>query len=185
MGGELTAGPGPAGGWTVDADHPPAGLMISVAVVDDDQLVRSGVKMILETAPDIAVIGEAVRRGGGDPFGEQVEAGCGVDGRPHARDRRHRGHPKAGRRSHPSAGSPSSPPSSMTSTSSTPSALGPPVSSSSGSHPMNSSRRFVRSPRAMLCSLRRSPDVSSRCSPRRATGTGPIRRVGEAHRAGA
>ncbi len=33
--------------------------MISVAVVDDDQLVRSGVKMILETAPDIAVIGEA------------------------------------------------------------------------------------------------------------------------------
>jgi DNA-binding NarL/FixJ family response regulator len=33
--------------------------MISVVVVDDDQLVRSGVKMILETAPDIAVIGEA------------------------------------------------------------------------------------------------------------------------------
>jgi DNA-binding NarL/FixJ family response regulator len=33
--------------------------MISVVVVDDDQLVRSGVKMILETAPDIAVSGEA------------------------------------------------------------------------------------------------------------------------------
>ena len=33
--------------------------MISVVVVDDDQLVRSGVKMILGTAPDIDVIGEA------------------------------------------------------------------------------------------------------------------------------
>jgi DNA-binding NarL/FixJ family response regulator len=33
--------------------------MISVAVVDDDQLVRSGVRMILETAPDITVTAEA------------------------------------------------------------------------------------------------------------------------------
>ena len=40
-------------------NDPFATRMISVVVVDDDQLVRSGVKMILGTAPDIDVIGEA------------------------------------------------------------------------------------------------------------------------------
>ena len=40
-------------------NDPFAARMISVVVVDDDQLVRSGVKMILGTAPDIDVIGEA------------------------------------------------------------------------------------------------------------------------------
>lgn len=33
--------------------------MISVLVVDDEQLVRSGLRMILESAPDVEVVGEA------------------------------------------------------------------------------------------------------------------------------
>ncbi|KUP98649.1 response regulator transcription factor [Thermobifida cellulosilytica] len=33
--------------------------MISVLVVDDEQLVRSGLRMILESAPDLEVVGEA------------------------------------------------------------------------------------------------------------------------------
>src|SRR5690606_2226479 len=33
--------------------------VISVLVVDDEQLVRSGLRMILESAPDVEVVGEA------------------------------------------------------------------------------------------------------------------------------
>ena len=36
--------------------------MIRVLVVDDEHLVRSGLRMILEAAGDIVVVGEAARR---------------------------------------------------------------------------------------------------------------------------
>jgi DNA-binding NarL/FixJ family response regulator len=43
----------------------PGGPMIRVALVDDDHLVRSGVRMILESVDDVVVVGEAAdgRRG--------------------------------------------------------------------------------------------------------------------------
>ena len=62
LGGELDSRAGSGGRLDGRRHHPPAGPMISVVVVDDDQLVRSGVRMILETAPDITVTAEGVRR---------------------------------------------------------------------------------------------------------------------------
>ncbi len=66
---------------------------IGVLIVDDQALVRAGFRMILQIEPDIHVVGEAAD---GDQAVAQVaatDAGCGADGRTHARGRRHRGHP--------------------------------------------------------------------------------------------
>jgi DNA-binding NarL/FixJ family response regulator len=49
----------------VGAVHDPGGPMIRVALVDDDHLVRSGVRMILESADDLVVVGEAADGRGG------------------------------------------------------------------------------------------------------------------------
>ena len=49
------------GGWTVAAVFPTEGAVtvISVLVADDQEIVRTGLTMILDAQPDIEVIGEA------------------------------------------------------------------------------------------------------------------------------
>ena len=61
LGGSFEAGPGPERGWTVDAVLPRtgAGMTIRVLVADDQDLVRTGLSMILDAQPDIKVIGQA------------------------------------------------------------------------------------------------------------------------------
>ena len=83
VGGNLEAGPTPAGGWRVAAWLPwPPGTpsrlrppsssagavsgerwverhVIRVLIVDDEALVRAGLRMILESADDLSVVGEA------------------------------------------------------------------------------------------------------------------------------
>ena len=77
--------------------------MIRALIIDDEALVRAGLRMILESADDIAVVGEA------DDGAEAVEAiralppRCGPDGHPHAAPRRAR---RDGRASAPLADPP-------------------------------------------------------------------------------
>ena len=61
LGGTLAAGPAPGGGWTVTAELPrEAGSMsIRVVVADDQDLVRTGLSMILDAAEGIEVVGQA------------------------------------------------------------------------------------------------------------------------------
>ncbi len=76
-GGSLTRGPGR--GWVRARGHPAAGPGVSdpirVLVVDDQALVRTGFRMILEVEPDITVVGEAAtarRRCAGRELGPDV-----------------------------------------------------------------------------------------------------------------
>ena len=62
LGGTLEAGPSPDRGWTVNAVLPRDGtghMTIRVLVADDQEIVRTGLTMILDAQPDIEVIGEA------------------------------------------------------------------------------------------------------------------------------
>lgn len=62
LGGTLTAGPDPAGGWVVSAEFPvtgATGMTIRVLVADDQDLVRTGLSMILDAQPGIDVVGQA------------------------------------------------------------------------------------------------------------------------------
>ena len=61
LGGTLEAGPGPDGGWTVNAVLPRRveHMSIRVLVADDQEIVRTGLAMILDAQPDIDVVGEA------------------------------------------------------------------------------------------------------------------------------
>ena len=62
LGGTLEAGPGRDHGWVVDAVLPRvvAGAMsIRVLVADDQEIVRTGLRMILDAQPGIEVVGEA------------------------------------------------------------------------------------------------------------------------------
>ena len=88
-GGRFDAGRDAGGGFAVHAALPIA--MTSVLIADDQALVRVGLRKILESEPDIEVVGEA-----GD--GEDAVARRGTaaarrraDGHPHARARRDRG----------------------------------------------------------------------------------------------
>ena len=67
--------------------------MIKVAIADDQELVRSGIRMILEGEPDMRVVGEAAD---GQQAFDLVAAGtCGraADGRPDAGRGWHLRHP--------------------------------------------------------------------------------------------
>ena len=67
--------------------------MIRVLIVDDQALVRAGLRMILERADDIEVVGEA---GDGEDALDGASAAAsrrGPDGRPDAAARRPRGDP--------------------------------------------------------------------------------------------
>ena len=62
LGGTFEAGPNRDRGWTVHAELPKSGsgcMTIRVLVADDQDLVRTGLRMILDAQPDIEVVGEA------------------------------------------------------------------------------------------------------------------------------
>ena len=67
-GGTLRAGPHPDGGFEVRAEIPappaPAGIavvsdVIRIFLVDDQALVRAGLKLVIDSQPDMTVVGEA------------------------------------------------------------------------------------------------------------------------------
>ena len=61
-GGTLRAGPVDSGGWVVSVTRPRRCkriVMIKIVLVDDQELLRLGFRMILEAAEDIEVLGEA------------------------------------------------------------------------------------------------------------------------------
>ena len=64
--------------------------MIRVLVVDDEPLVRSGVRMILESEDDIEVVGEAAGRERGNRASARTHAGRRHPRHPHARAGRNR-----------------------------------------------------------------------------------------------
>ena len=59
FGGSLQTGVRPEGGFRVFVTLPVGGPVIRVLVADDQALVRGGFRSILETQPDIDVVGEA------------------------------------------------------------------------------------------------------------------------------
>ena len=61
LGGTLEAGPGREEGWTVVAELPRRGdrMTVRVLIADDQDLVRTGLRMILGAQPDIEVVGVA------------------------------------------------------------------------------------------------------------------------------
>ena len=73
---------------------PRRAVVISVLIADDQDLVREGLRMLLEAEPDLAVAGEAAD--GSQALAQARLPGPrrDLDGRPHARHERHRGnHP--------------------------------------------------------------------------------------------
>ncbi len=70
-GGSFSAGPRRGGGWRVSATipfHPASGhqrrdqhtgVVIRLVLVDDQAMVRQGLRMILESGPGLTVVGEA------------------------------------------------------------------------------------------------------------------------------
>ena len=58
-GGELEAGPRPGGGYRVAATLRYATVVIRVLLADDQALVRAGFRVLIETEPDLEVVGEA------------------------------------------------------------------------------------------------------------------------------
>lgn len=64
-----------------------------VLVVDDQDLIRSSFRLLVESDPDLVVVGEA-STGGGRRARHGASAGCHAHGHPHARVRGHHGDPR-------------------------------------------------------------------------------------------
>ena len=90
-GGRLDAGERPEGGFSVRVDA--ARPMTTVLIADDQALVRVGLRKILESEPDIDVVGEAGDGEDAVAAARAAAAGRRPDGHPHAGARRHRGDP--------------------------------------------------------------------------------------------
>ena len=60
FGGSFEAGPLPRGGFGISAVLPTEVAVIRIVVADDEELVRTGLRMILGAEPDLEVVGEAV-----------------------------------------------------------------------------------------------------------------------------
>ena len=88
-GGRLDAGPIDGGGFKVSADLP-VRPMIRVGVADDQALVRSGFSVLLKSADDIEVVGEAADGAEAVRVGGAGTSRRDVDGHPDARDGRAR-----------------------------------------------------------------------------------------------
>ena len=74
-------------------------INVSVRLIaDDQQLIRTGFRMILAADPDIEVVGEAANGAEAVTLTSRAGPGRAADGHPHARARRHRGHPPDPRR---------------------------------------------------------------------------------------
>ena len=69
-----------------------------MVVVDDQELIRAGIVMLLAAQEDLDVVAEAAGRGYGGPAGRSTPPRRGADGHPDAARRRNRGHPAAHRR---------------------------------------------------------------------------------------
>ena len=67
--------------------------MISVLLADDDVLFRQGLRVLVESADDLAVVGEAADGYRSGSVGDGSPPRRGGDGRPYARTRRHSGDP--------------------------------------------------------------------------------------------
>ena len=92
----LEAGPRPDGGYRVHAALlalEGAGMTVRVLLVDDEELVRTGLRLILEAEPDLAVVGEAADGASAVAAARRAPAGRRPDGHPDARPRRPRGDP--------------------------------------------------------------------------------------------
>jgi DNA-binding NarL/FixJ family response regulator len=73
-------------------------VTVRVVVADDQAAVRTGLAMILESAPDIEVVGEVGDGLSAVRAATELGARPGAHGRPDAGRRRHRGHPASRRR---------------------------------------------------------------------------------------
>ena len=78
-------------------------MTIRVLVADDQELVRTGLRTILDAQPDIEVVGEAGDGARGGRGGSAAAAGRRGDGHPHAATRRDRGDPAHRRRARTAA----------------------------------------------------------------------------------
>ena len=95
-GGSLDVGPGDDGGYRVTATLPyddEVVAVIRVVVADDQALVRSGFTVLLNSADDIEVVGEANDGEEAVDRRRPRAARRHPHGHPHAGHRRPRGHP--------------------------------------------------------------------------------------------
>ena len=100
LGGHLDAAPTEDGGFLVTAVLPdtkdPRGrpaVTMRVVIADDQGMVRSGFTTLLNSEPDIEVVGEAVNGQEAVARAAQLQPGRDPDGRPHAGAGRPAGHP--------------------------------------------------------------------------------------------
>ena len=159
LGGQLRAAPAARAGSPSTPNFPWTEVMIRVLLVDDQPLIRSGFRALLDAEDDIEVVAEAADGREGADTGPGTPARRRARRHPDAGHRRHRGDPahRRGPGPWPGCTSSSSPTTASTSTSSTRYAPAPPGSSSKTSSRRTSCTPSASPPAVTLCSPRRSP----------------------------